>query len=99
MFGKFVLRNDATQMEHKVGDKAVFLRRERLWNSIYSDAHLSWVESHVSNRYGRFGMTAGSANNRVKARQQFVHLEGLGQIIVGPGIDTLDPFTPFPSRG
>ena len=44
-------------------------------------------------------LTGRAAEQRAQPRDQLLHLERLGQVVVGAGVDPLDPLGPHAARG
>ncbi len=94
MFRQFSRGHDTPAMVHQVCQKPILERRQRNGSAAERNTHLQRVEKQRPGSQNRCRLPRRAPQQSAKARQQFFHLEGLGQIIVGAGIDAFDPFRP-----
>ena len=96
---ELVLRDHAATMTQEIGDQPVFQRRQRDRHAAHADLHLAFVERDVAGDHHGRRVAGGAAHDRAQARQQFLHAEGLRQVIVGAGVDAVDALGPTATRG
>ena len=85
-------------MVHQIGQHAVFMAGQRQRPAIDGDTAVTGVQrQRAAHQFGA-GMATGTADQRAQAGQQFFHVEGFGQVIVGTGIDAGHFFVPGVAR-
>ena len=98
MLYQLTWRNDASLLVDEIGEQAVFERRQGNRNAAAEDPHMPCVEAEFAGLHDRRSLPDRAADQRADASDQLLHAEGLGEIIVGAGIDALDPFRPGAAR-
>ena len=96
---QLVGRDHPPGMVHEVAQAAVFERGELHRHVIDCDPHLARVERDGTDSRSGDGAAGGAAQQGTHAREQLLHRERLGEVVVGPGVDALDPFRPGAARG
>src|SRR3974390_2460655 len=86
-------------MMHKVGEQAVFMRSELYRVAVDGHAAGPGIEPDAAASELALGVAGGAAQERANACENLLEMEGLGDIIVGTGIKSLDLVAPAVARG
>jgi hypothetical protein len=86
-------------MMHEIGEQAIFVRGE--FDRIAVDRHAAGagIEAHGAAIELSFGVAGRTAQQRADARQHLLEMKGLGDVVVGAGVETLDLVAPAVARG
>ena len=99
MFDDLAARDDAPGVVHEIGEQAIFVARELDRHVVHRDAPGAGVEPDRADGQIAGGVAGGAAQQRAQARQHFLHVEGLRDIIVGAGVNALDLVAPSVAGG
>ena len=99
MLDQFGTGDDAAVVVHQVGEQAVFMGGQLDLLAAAGDASGLGVEADGAAFDFGFGVARGAADLGADAGEQFFHMEGLGQIIVGTGVHTGDLIAPAIAGG
>jgi NAD(P)H-hydrate repair Nnr-like enzyme with NAD(P)H-hydrate epimerase domain len=99
VLGELAARDHRPRAVHQVGEQAELMARQRHGLAVHAHAATARVERQptVLQQWRRQALRA--PDQRAHAGQQFLHVERLGQVVVGPGIDAGDLFVPAVARG
>src|SRR5215510_3868287 len=94
MLDELGARDDAVVVMHEVGEQPVFMRRELDRLAVQGNARRFGIETQGSTFDIAPGMARGATHLGPDARQQLLHMKGLGHIVVGTGIHARDLVAP-----
>ncbi len=81
-------RQDRAGTQHQGFEHRVLARRQRDRHAALRHLAGGRVEGHVADREGRRGAARLAAHDRAHAREQFVELERLDDVVVGAGVES-----------
>ena len=99
MLDQLGARDDALVVMHQVGEQAVLVRGELDRLAVERDARGLGVEPQRAALDVALGVAGGAAHLGADARQQLLHVEGLGDVVVGAGIHAGHLVAPAVARG
>ena len=99
MLDQFGARDHAPGVVHQISEQPVFVAGELDRIAVDRDAPGARIEPHRSADEFAFGVADRAAQQRAHARQHFLEMEGLGDIIVGAGVEALHLVAPAVARG
>ncbi len=99
MLDNLAARNDAPRVVHEIGEQPVLVARELDRHVVDRDAPRAGVEPDRADRQVARGVSGGAAQQSPQARQHFLHVERLGDIVVGAGVNPLDLVAPSVAGG
>ena len=99
MLDQFGARHHAAGVVHQIGQQPVFVAGELDRIAVDRDAAGAGVEPHRPAVELALGVAGRAAQQRAHARQHFLEMEGLGDIIVGAGVEALHLVAPAVARG
>ena len=94
MLDNLAARDDAPGVVHEVGEQAILVAGE--FDRLAIDGHSpgAGVEPDRADRKIARRVAGGAAHERPQARQHLLHMERLGDVVVGAGVDALDLVAP-----
>ena len=99
MLDQFGARHHAPGVMHQIGEQPVFVAGELDRIAVDRDAAGARVEPHGAAVELAFGVAGGAAQQRAHARQHLLEVEGLGDVVVGAGVEALHLVAPAVARG
>ena len=98
MLDQLSLRDDAIPVMREIAQQPEFQRRQFDRPAIHQHAEAPRVDAEPADLDQRRDMPADTAQEPSQSRKQFFHFEGLGEVVVGSGIDAFDLLEPGASR-
>ena len=99
MLSELGARHQHTGAVHQVVQHFVLMAREADRLAITRDAATAGIQLQGSTlQHGR-SLAAGPADQRPQARQQFLHMEGFGEVVVRASVDACHFFVPVVAGG
>ena len=99
MLDDFTTRDHAPAVMQEIGEQPVFVRGQLYRSAIDDDAPGLGVEPHRPAHDLTGGVPDGAAQQGADAGQNLLHVEGLGNVIIGAGVETLHLVAPSVARG
>src|SRR5215831_2161548 len=99
MLDQFAARDHAAGMMHEVGEQAIFVRGELDRIAVDGHAAGTGVEAPGAAIELALGVTGRAAQECADARQNLLEMEGLGDVVVGAGVEALDLVAPAVAGG
>ena len=99
MLDQFGARHHAPGVMHQIGEQPVFVAGELDRIAVDRDAPGARVEPHRPAGEFALGVAGRAAQQRAHARQHLLEMEGLGDVIVGAGVEALHLVAPAVARG
>ncbi len=87
MLGEFGARHHLAGTMHQVGEHLELVAGQRHEFAVASHPAAARVERERAEREHRRGQALRAAQQRSHAREQFFHVEGLGEVVVGARVD------------
>ena len=99
MLDQFGARDHAPGVMHQIGEQPVFVAGELDRIAVDRDAPGARIEPHRPAHELALGVADRAAQQRAHARQHFLEMKRLGDIIVGAGVEALHLVAPAVARG
>ncbi|EGE60812.1 peptidase [Rhizobium etli CNPAF512] len=95
---QFGSRDDLAHVMHEIGKQPIFVRGQLQRRAVDRRLRGFGVEPHRPADDFRGGMPGGAADQRPDARQHFLDMKRLGDVIVGAGVDAGNLVAPAVAR-
>jgi hypothetical protein len=95
---QFGATDHPAMMHHQIVQQTVFERGQAQRLAIDAGPRRAGIKPQRTQIQGRGRVTGRTAHQRAQARQQFLGVEGLGQIVVGPCVKAGDLLAPGAAR-
>src|ERR1700704_2684142 len=99
MLDQFTARNDTAGVVHEIGKQAIFVRGQLDRIAVDGDPAGAGIEAHAAAIELALGVAGRTTQQGADARQDFLEMERLRDIVVGAGVETLDLIAPTVARG
>src|SRR5262245_42886857 len=99
MLDQLAARDHAAGVVHEIGEQAVLVRGELDRVAVHAHAAGAGIEAHRAAIELALGVPGGAPQQRADARQHLLQVEGLGDVVVGAGVEALDLVAPAVAGG
>ncbi len=99
VFAQAVAADHLAAVVDEAAQQAEFLRAQRQGLTVQLEAPGVHVQLQRAALQARAGVAVAAADQRPQAQDQFVGLEGFGQVVVGTSVETGQLVVPAPARG
>lgn len=82
--------DDFAAMEHEVFEQGVFAGGEGNFFGVAGDAFGGGVELKIADSVGGAGLAGGATDEGAEAGEEFVEIEGFGEVVVGTLVEAFD---------
>ena len=99
MLDDLAARDDPPRVMHQIGEQPIFVAGQLDRDAVDGHAAGARVEPDRAGDELARRMAGGAAQQRADAREHFLHVEGLGDVVVGAGVEALHLVAPAIARG
>src|SRR6478735_12161940 len=99
VLGEVGLRDQLTRVQHQILEHLVLIAGQVDALALHAHGLRGKIQRHRAAIQRRLAPARGAAQQRVDAREQFLDVEGLDEVIVGASLQSLDLVLPRRTRG